>query len=80
MGHASGFSAKKVRALTKKFSNFAVRAKSPEKSEEHRRGGGQGGIPPLYPPSAPPALLLAFWEISGTKAKGIRGEKTMARL
>jgi len=75
----SGFSEKKVRTLTKKQHNFAESEKSSEKGEEKIQSGGRGGIPPQTPPAASPAFLLAVLGISGTNAKGARGEKTRAR-
>ena len=62
------------------FRNFARNAKSSEKGESCRTSGGQGDIPPQTPPVALPASLLAFWEISGRKLHGARGEKTRMRL
>jgi len=77
--HPSGFAVKKVRTSIKNVSNFAENSKSPEKGEMHRMCGGRGGIPPQTPPAAPPAFSLAFLGSAGTRAKGIRGEKTRAR-
>jgi len=74
-----GFSEKKVRTLTKKQHNFAESEKSSEKGEGKIPSGGRGGIPPQTPPAASPAFLLAVLGISGTNAKGARGEKTRAR-
>ncbi len=74
-----GFSAKKVRTLFRNRHKFAKNSESPEKDESKSQCGGRGGIPPQTPPAAPPASLLAFLGISGTKAKGARGEKTRAR-
>ena len=77
--HPSGFAVKKVRTSIKNVSNFAENSKSPEKGEMHRMCGGRGGIPPQTPPAAPPAFCLAFLGSGGTRAKGMRGEKTRAR-